>query len=223
MTRWAVRVVGPVRVVGRSGGAIALERKTAALLAMLALEQNVSRSRAASLLWPSSASATARANLRQLLKRLRAAAGSELVEPDDPLRFAAAVELDLESDGELLAGYEYDDCPELSDWLLVQRERCRSLRASTLLAAVERFESQGELRGALEVARRLVALRPESEESHRRVMRLCHLLGDRTAALAAFALCEEVARRFCDAGVSAETRALAYEIQSRSSHASKGG
>jgi DNA-binding SARP family transcriptional activator len=123
-------LLGGAQVTTQDGKRRMLERKAAALLALLALDGSVSRARASCLLWPDAAEVTARANLRQLLRRFRLALGAELVEGQDPLRLRLGVQVDAthgRSTQELLAGYEYDDCPELAEWLSVSREHCRNL------------------------------------------------------------------------------------------------
>ena len=57
---------------------VPLERKDAALLALLAFDGPTSRSRAAALLWPDADADKARNSLRQRLFRLRRAAGTDL-------------------------------------------------------------------------------------------------------------------------------------------------
>ncbi len=74
---------------------VPLERKDAALLALLAFDGPTSRSRAAALLWPDADADKARNSLRQRLFRLRRAAGTELIEPDESLRLADRVEHNL--------------------------------------------------------------------------------------------------------------------------------
>ncbi len=124
-------LLGGAEAAARGGKRVMLERKTAALMALLSLEGSVSRSKAAYLLWPETSEASARANLRQLLRRLRLNLQAELVEGRDPLRLRSEVKVDAiggASNRELLAGYEYDDCPELAEWLCVGREHCRNLQ-----------------------------------------------------------------------------------------------
>ncbi len=207
-----------------------LERKTAALLAYLALEGATVRWRLAGLLWPESSEATARNNLRQLLRRLRELSGAPCVEGREPLRLSAGLSVDVALlvvahetgdrervsafTGELLEGHAYDDCSALDDWLGMWRMRLRRMRFEALDAQVRRYEQEeGQLTVALERARRLVDLEPTSEEAHQHVMRLLHRLGDRGAALAAWQQCREVLRRELDVEPSESTRQLARDIE----------
>jgi DNA-binding SARP family transcriptional activator len=66
------------------GTRMPLERKDAALLALLTLDGPRPRAEAASLLWPDADAAHARNSLRQRLFRLQRAAGAEIVEASGP-------------------------------------------------------------------------------------------------------------------------------------------
>jgi len=225
-----IELMGAPRWVDGGGGPRYLERKTAALLAYLALEGATVRWRLAGLLWPESSDATARNNLRQLLRRLKDLTGTPVVEGRDPLRLAAGLSVDAALlvvahetgdrervaafTGELLEGQAYDDCAVLDEWLRMWRERLRRMRFEALDAQVQRHEQQeGQLPLALELARRLVDLEPTSEEAHQHVMRLLHRLGDRVGALAAWRQCREVLHRELGIEPSEATRQLARDIE----------
>ena len=123
---WTVNLelLGTPRVSRARSGSKHLERRTAALLAYLALEGPCARWKLAGLLWPESSEATARSNLRQLLHRLREAAGGECVEGGDPLLLREGISVDVlllkeafsakdhakvaACSGELLSGAIYD-------------------------------------------------------------------------------------------------------------------
>ena len=206
-----------------------LERKTAGALAYLALEGGTSRTTMAGLLWPESPESTARNNLRQMLRRSRDGAGAELIAGDDPLTLAPQVSVDaaqleldafagrdvavIEREGELLGGYDFDDCQEFMDWLLVQRERIYGLRREARSRLIEASERAGDYRAALMHAERLLETDPVSESAHRRVMRLQYLLGDRGAALTAFERCRAVLMHELNVAPMPETLALAAQIE----------
>jgi DNA-binding SARP family transcriptional activator len=191
-------------------GATELDRKSAALLALLALEGEQSRSRLAAWLWNDSDGA--RNSLRQLLFKLP----KGVIEGSDPLRLVAGVRADVHGEatleGELLGAFDYADCPEFSDWLLLERERWRLRHDAGLEAQAEAFEARGDLTAALGVARRLVSAEPLSEQHHRRVMRLCERLGDRAGAVRAFEDCRAVLRRELNLEPSLETQRLAVLV-----------
>src|SRR5262245_45059477 len=89
---WKLELLGEARLVGPEGTG-RLDRKEAALLAYLALEGATSRQRLAELLWPE-ADERARANMRQMLRRLRLSAGRELVEGREALSLVSDVTAD---------------------------------------------------------------------------------------------------------------------------------
>ncbi|MFP2932565.1 BTAD domain-containing putative transcriptional regulator, partial [Pyxidicoccus sp. 3LG] len=206
-----IALLGTPRLTSGAGAPRYLERKTAALLAWLALEGATARWRLAGLLWPESPEPTARNNLRQLLRRLKELAGVPCVEGREPLRLQEGLALDVSRlrvahetgareelaslTGELLEGLTYDDCSALEEWLHVWRLRLRRMRFEALDSRVRRLEQEGQLTAALESARGLVELEPTAEEAHQHVIRLLHRLGDRVAALAAWRQCQELLRR----------------------------
>ncbi len=204
-----------------------VERKTAGILAYLTLEGPTPRSRLAGLLWPGSSEATARNNLAQALRRLKQATGAELVRGADVLELqglevdVAALEVAhfagrhaevIQSQGRLLEGHDYDDCPDFDDWLIIRRERLDDLRRDSLTALADELEQAEQYREALSYAERLVELDPLSEAAHRRVMRLWYLSGDRPAALKAYDRCKAVLQRELGMAPLAETQALAAQI-----------
>ena len=226
MAGWRLRVLGEVSLEGE-GAQLALERKTAALLAYLALEGAASRSKLAGLLWPEVDEARARNNLSQTLRRLRQHAECDLVVAGDPLRLgelevdAARFKL-LAFEGEhetllrlsaaLLPHFDYDDLPEFADWLYAERERLAGLHAEALEAECERLTHEGAYAAALACAERLIALDPVSEAAYRRAMRLHHLAGDRAGALKVFERCRAVLMRELGVAPLPETAELAAEI-----------
>jgi DNA-binding SARP family transcriptional activator len=91
-----VSLLGTPQLVLPDGDVHPLERKDAALLALLALEGSMARARVAALLWPDADGEAARANLRQRLHRLRKRVGADLVSAHgDVLCLADALTHDL--------------------------------------------------------------------------------------------------------------------------------
>ncbi len=220
-----LRLLAVPALVRGDGVLIALERKDAALLALLAVDGPTSRSRAAALLWPDAESQKARNSLRQRLFRLRRAAGSDIVEESAALALAPGVVHDVASvrgqlaqdpaaaAGEFLGTFGYEDCAELEDWVRAARERFHGQRRDALAAAAAEEEAAGHIARALVLAERLVADEPLSEQAHRLLMRLHYRRGDRSAALAAYARCEQWLRKELDAAPSVESRELAQLIE----------
>lgn len=223
-----VQLLGLPALHAASGGVQPLERKVAGLLAVLALDGQTGRSTLAGLLWPDSVETAARNNLRQTLYRLRVQAGQALIGGQDRpallpgvrvdvalLEIAAFAGRDAEvvaAQGELLSGHDYDDCPELQDWLLAQRERLLGVQRSARLALVQTCKAQGDLHGALGHAEQLLELEPVSEVVHRLLMTLHHQLGDRGAALRAYARCKAVLAHELGVTPMPETVLLAAQL-----------
>jgi len=224
---WTLEVIGPPRLVG-PGGARRIDRRTAALLTYLALEGPQSRTRIAALLWPETRDATARANLRQLVHRLRDATEAELLDGADPLALTPAIAVDARvlhdlaragahaevarSEGQLLDGVELDDANELVEWIDHARDELVRLRRDAALAESTRCEHVGDGPAAVAAAQRAVELDPLSEVAHRQLIRAHYLGGDRAAASAAYARCRVVLRDRLGVEPSAETTRLADEI-----------
>ena len=130
-----VCLLGTPRLAWRDGRLHTLQRRDAALLAMLVLDGPAPRSRVALQLWPDADPEGARNNLRQRLFRLRRTAARDVVTADDVLRLADGIGHDLAppvrrpdetpqaAAGELLGGLDYADCAELGDWVDAARER----------------------------------------------------------------------------------------------------
>jgi DNA-binding SARP family transcriptional activator/tetratricopeptide (TPR) repeat protein len=213
-----LRLLGAPQLLTGGAGTYVLERRDAALLALLAIEGPMPRNRAAALLWADLEPKQARGNLRQRLFRLRAV--GDVVTTDDVLRIAPKVEHDLvpiaprlledpaTGAGELLGELDYSDCPALADWVAVAREQWRRQRIHALAEIAARFETEQKIAAALPYAERLIADDPTLEHAHRRLMRLHYLRGDRAAALAAFERCRQLLRLELGTPPGAETLEL---------------
>ncbi|WP_374562880.1 AAA family ATPase [Ideonella sp.] len=220
-----VRLLGLPRLQWPDGRQHLLQRRDAALLALLALEGAMPRSRAATRIWPDADAEGARNNLRQRLFRLRRTAERDVVHAGDVLSLADGIEHDLQAPaqhlgddpqgmgGELLGTLDYSDCAELAEWVGAARERWRGTRAQALASIATRLEESREIERALAYAHRLLEDDPLQEPAHRRVMRLHYLRGDRAAALAAYARLVKLLALELRAEPEHETRTLAGLIE----------
>jgi DNA-binding SARP family transcriptional activator len=219
-------LLGEPRLEVAGAAVVPLERKDAALLAVLAVDRSTPRAKMASLLWPDVDDEAARNNLRQRLHRLRKRTARDVVASvNDVLRLNDDVTHDLASlparlaedpaaaSGELLGSFDYGDCVDLNEWLAIAREQWRGARRNALAEIASRLETQGQIAAALQYAERLVTDDPLLEHAHRRLMRLHYLRGDRAAALAAFARCKEVLARHLKADPAHETLELARLVE----------
>ena len=210
-----LRLHGPPGVTRTPGHALPLSAREAALLAWLHLEGATPRSRLAGLLWPGGSEAQARANLRQTLARLKRAAGSLLAEDEGVLRLAGGVAVAGAGGARLLGPIEFDDAPELAEWLAARREAGqRDHLRESLTAARDRL-AQGDLDGALAAADALLALDPAVEEAHRVRMEAFYLRDDRAAAVAAWDACRDALRSAFGIAPSAATNELGRLILAR--------
>ncbi len=212
-----------------TGTPVRLDRKAAALLAYLALAGETPRGRLASLLWPETEESAARNNLAQKLSRLKAAVPLTPVDGKEVLRLRGEVGVDVldiqqawgrgelmavaDARGELLAGWEFDDCPDFGRWLENQRESLDRLRREALATLAHQAEASGQRRAALGFARRLVDSDPLSETAHRRLICLHALMGDQAAAMEAYERCRRLLWEELCIRPGAETRALIKEIE----------
>jgi DNA-binding SARP family transcriptional activator len=227
---WTLRLLGGATLHDPDGRPERLGRRAAALLALLVLEGPQHRARVASLLWPEASTSKVRANLRQLLLRLRETHPVALVESQEELlRLSPHLGVDtawLEQrasagqssevarmEGELLSGLDYDDCPELGDWVHARRRDLDELRQRARDEEAARLEREGAVHAALEWNRRVLDADSTREEAWRRAMRLHLLQGDRGAALRAYDRCRLVLERELGVKPSEETHRLARLIE----------
>lgn len=121
----------------------------------------------------------------------------------DLTRVGAAVEL---YSGELLEGW-------YQEWCLIERERYQALYITLLERLLERCIARHEIAAGLAYGLRLLRLEPSRERSHRSLMRLHALSGDRGAALNQLERCRVVLEREFGVGPGAATLALANQIR----------
>ena len=191
-------------------------RKGKALLCYLAVTgQSHSRSVLAGLLWPDFPEANARTNLRKLLSRLPAIISDHLtitrqtvgLNPDRPVSVDA---LQLQAGlapnagvqavkqavalyrGDFLSGFSLPDAPLFEEWASAQRARLRREVLAAMQRLVTHFDHQGDYDPAIDHARKLLAIEPWHEETHRELMRLLATTGQRSAALAQYEQCRQL-------------------------------
>lgn len=202
------------------GRSVGLERRAAALLALVAFEPGISRSRVAAMVWPDSSDP--RRNLRQQLLRFRQQFGQPLVDGGDALTLAVAT-LEPPADGEpqaaaLLGGLSYGDCEDFDVWLQQRRDALHARLTKALDDAVSLAENEQRLSDAIGLALRRVADEPTSEAHHRNLIRLHYLNQDASQARACFEVLQRMLRDEYGASPSDETVAL-MQLLSRSGSA----
>jgi TolB-like protein len=188
------------------GGAIDLPgQKDRALLAFLAIPPGAAhtREKLASLLWGDHGEAQARDSLKHALTRLRQCLEPAICADRQMVRLeSVALSVDvaqieqltqkdtLQSLGQAAALYRGDLLEGLSvkssafeDWLLVERQRMRQIYEATLNRLIEKTTEEGDLNGAADPARLLLAREPLHEAASRALMRLFNSEGQTVEAL----------------------------------------
>lgn len=210
---FVLRLTGPPQLA-RGTRTLALERKSAAALAWLALRGPVRRERLAQALWPQAGEDGARNNLRQLIFRIKRAMDASAVEGSDELHLAANLRvLPGPTGAPLLQGCEYLDCPEIAEWLLQAREAQRQRDLQARLNEAAAAEDQGAFAQAAQLARAVLVEEPTAEAAHRQLVRALYLGGDAAAARGAALACERVLREQLDVAPAPETQALFEQLR----------
>ncbi|UCG26073.1 MAG: AAA family ATPase, partial [Chloroflexota bacterium] len=213
-------------------------QKGQALLCYLAVTgQSHSRSALAGLLWPDIPEANARTNLRKVLTRLPEAISDHLVvtrqtiglNPDRPmwvdvvqLEAGLAPQAEVEVvrqavalyEGDFLAGFSLWDAPTFDEWAGAQRARLRQGTLGALQRLTAHFAAQEAYDLAIDYGRQLLAIEPWQEETHRQLMRLLAMTGQRSAALDQYEACRQLLQEGLGLAPAPETEALYRAIQS---------
>lgn len=208
-------------------------RKTQALISYLATSsQPYHRDTLATLLWPESDTANARAALRRILVEINqsplkdwliANRQSIQLKPDDnllidvqqfenlikradePEALNQAVELYTAS---FLAGFSLNDAPDFDDWQLIQSQRYSRLIESALETLAQSQVKNQQFDAALNTLKRLRALNPLHEPAVQHLMELYEKMGLRHAAIVLYESFEQV--MMTELGVKPSARLAAY-------------
>jgi len=201
----------------RNGTAIAEfdQRKVPALLVYLACaERPQSREVLAELFWEDRPQSQSQSNLRVALSNLRKTVGpfvditrdtAGMTDDDwqvDAFTFEerlahAGKDLALLEEaialyrGDFLEGF-YIDSHGFEDWALLERERLRFRAMEALDRLIDCHVSQRNYTGGIATATRLLHLDPLREKTHRQLMHLLALSGEREAALGQYDTCRRM-------------------------------
>lgn len=231
----AIRTLGGLSVrLGDSGQPLHFETRTVeALLVYLACHPRpVGRDILAELLWPERSQEQARANLSVAIHRLRRQLAPYLLvnrqtlalHPDAMLEVdAAQFDADLNAgrlgaaiawyDGDFLDGFYLDSSPAFEEWALLERERLRIAAIAAFQQHTLQQAAAGQDEAAIASAQRLLQLDPLHEPTHRQLMRLLAQSGQRSAALAQYALCHQLLSDELGVPPDATTAALSAQIR----------
>lgn len=213
-----------------------------ALLAYLALDHHRAhhREHLATLFWPDIQSHYARTNLRKTLWKLQQALGDTTaldIEHAtialncahvriDSDTFAQAFEACRRQNGSILDAqqctlardaitlYRGDLLETIyADWSLVPREQYRHMYLVLLEKVLAHCEQMHALNEGIQYAHQLLQQEPAHERTHRTLMRLFYLSGNRTAALRQFLLCRQILDTEFQAAPAQATQNLADAIR----------
>ena len=106
--------------------------------------------------------------------------------------------------GELLEGW-------YQDWCLYERERLQYLYLALLDKLMDHCETQEDYENGLVLGERILQQDRARERTHRRMMRLQYLAGDRTAALRQYEKCKAALKEELEVDPADRTRLL-YEM-----------
>ena len=215
-----------------------LPRKTQALLAFLALEQDrhITREVMAELLWPYRGPQQARHSLRQALLTLSKTLPRKeptVVSQDGRLALARDIMVDAQRlrcvpqdatrdelkaaadsyDGALLQHFPAVS-PDFDHWLEGMRLALDDDALDVLGRLSDSALAAGDVDEAIAVAERMLAIDPLREDVHRRLMRACNSAGRRAEALRHYNAATELLGRELAISPSRETEALAKQIRS---------
>lgn len=137
---------------------------------------------------------------------------AEAVLTDDE---AAALESGLSLySGDFLAGFYVSDAPSFESWVLRKREWARQLAIHGWHRLVVHYATQNAYLKGIDAATQLLEIAPWQEETHRQLMRLLGLNGQRGAALAQYETCCEMLKEELGVEPTMETRLLYNRIKS---------
>jgi DNA-binding SARP family transcriptional activator/predicted ATPase len=232
-----VRVLGGAELAldGRSLVELASAKATALLVYLAVTGAEHPRSALAGLLWSDMPEATARANLRLALTKLRRVLPDHLevsrnavgLAPGQPVWVdavevarMAGEELDVGGlreavplcRGEFLQGFEVPAAALFDEWVMARRASYRAAMLAVMDRAMQCARDLDDPAAGVAVARRLLELEPLHEEAHRALMWFLARGGQRGAALAQYDTCRYVLREELGVELSPATLALRDEI-----------
>jgi DNA-binding SARP family transcriptional activator len=201
----AVNLLGRPRMDEQHGGYRMRSRKSWALLAYLLLSERApTRRHLATLLFGEADDPLGA--LRWGLSEVRRALAGDATVDGDPvvlrLKPGIVVDVDVVARGvpsealqlpslgsELLEGLTVRGAEVFESWLLAEQRRVAAASVDILREAARDALSQGDVRGAIGYAVRLVAMTPLDEACHALLIRLYRVIGDNVAAQRQFDTC----------------------------------
>lgn len=113
----------------------------------------------------------------------------------------------------LLAGLSLPNADQFEGWLATQSHELHHLLVQSLRRLLDHYTRQNQTEQGITTAERLIALEPWREEAYMQLMLLLARDGQRSAALAQFAICQRILADDLHIGPSAEMVALYQRIR----------
>jgi DNA-binding SARP family transcriptional activator/predicted ATPase len=114
--------------------------------------------------------------------------------------------------GDLLAGFAVPGASAFDEWVVGQRERLRQLALFTLHELAAKYVARRTYLAGIETLNQILTLDPWREEAHRQLIELYAHSGQRSAALAQYAICRQVLADELGVAPADETQALYQAI-----------
>jgi len=114
-----------------------------------------------------------------------------------------------------LTGFSLKDAPDFNEWAFAKSEDLRHQLSRALTMLSEDHSALGQAEQAIPYARRLIALDPLNESSHRQLMQVYIQAGQHSAALKQYQICEQTLRKELGIDPQPETRELYKKIRKR--------
>ena len=115
--------------------------------------------------------------------------------------------------GDFLAGFYISEAPNFESWVLRKREWARQLAIQGWHQLVLHYTADQAYLNGIDAATQLLEIAPWQEETHRQLMRLLALSGQRGAALAQYETCREMLDEELGVEPTTETRLLYNRIK----------
>lgn len=132
---------------------------------------------------------------------------------DDLLRISLLVDSSNLYRNHFLTGFSLKDAYSFNEWLFAKSEELRSDLADILNSLSEFYCVLNQPVKAIPYTRRLIALDPLNESSHRCLMNIYNLAGQHSAALMQYKSCEKILRKELGLDPQPETLALYKKIR----------
>lgn len=214
-------------------------KELALLVYLIVTGRAHTRDTLAALLWRDMPDSQARKNLRDILPALREKIGGYLDISRQDIAFnresrywldVEAFRMSLTSDvvkmdlqllqnavdlytGDFLEGFHVRNALAFEDWMEDQRTQLHNLATRGMYLLSSQYVKQKQFTNGLTVSKRLLSLAPWHEEAHRHYMISLAKSGQRSSALAHFAICQQVLLDELDVPPSSETVRLYERIK----------